>query len=146
MTHIETASDDKMLVERLLTAAAYPHPVAEPIRLVETHISRVFLTGQFAYKLKKSVRLSFLDYSTLEQRLACCNEELRLNRRYAPDIYVAVSPVAGPVATARMDGTGSAVEYAVKMRQFDQDDELDALVEAASRDAEPATAGHGVKP
>jgi len=129
MTHIETASDDKMLVERLLTAAAYPHPVAEPIRLVETHISRVFLTGQFAYKLKKSVRLSFLDYSTLEQRRACCNEELRLNRRHAPGLYLGVSPVAGPAAAAQVDGSGAAVEYAVKMRQFDRTEELDVLVD-----------------
>ncbi len=136
MTRTETASDDDVLVERLLTAAAYPHAAAEPIRLVETHISWVFLTGEFAYKVKKPVRLTFLDYSTLEQRHACCNEELRLNRRYAPDIYVAVSPVAGPVATARVDGTGTAVEYAVKMRQFEQDEELDSLVDAGRVDAE----------
>jgi uncharacterized protein len=134
MTHSASAEGD-VLVERLLQAAAYHHAVRGPITLVETHISRVFLTGEFAYKVKKPVRLAFLDYSTLEQRRACCNEELRLNRRYAPDIYVAVSPVAGPAAMARVDGTGSAVEYAVKMRQFDRDDELDALVEAGRVDA-----------
>jgi hypothetical protein len=128
-------ADGKVLVESLLQAAAYPHAVCEPVRLVETHISRVFLTGTFAYKIKKSVRLAFLDYSTLERRRECCNEELRLNRRYAPDLYVAVSPVAGPAASARVEGTGAAVEYAVKMRQFDQAGELDALLDADRVDA-----------
>jgi len=139
MTHSATADGD-VLVERLLQAAAYHHAVREPIRMVETHISRVFLTGEFAYKVKKPVRLAFLDYSTLEQRRACCNEELRLNRRYAPDMYVAVSPVAGPVARARVDGAGTAVEYAVKMHQFDQDEELDALVEAGRVEADSLAA------
>jgi aminoglycoside phosphotransferase family enzyme/predicted kinase len=108
--------------------------------MVETHISRVFLTGEFAYKVKKPIRLAFLDYSTLEKRRACCDEEFRLNRRYAPGIYVAVSPVAGPVAAARVDGAGPAVEYAVKMRQFDQQEELDALVKAGRVDADALAA------
>ena len=140
MTHNEIASDDEVLVKRLLDAAAYPHAVTEPVRLVETHVSRVFLTGTFAYKLKKPVRLAFLDYSTLEQRRACCNEELRLNRRHAPDMYLGVSPVAGPAALARVDGSGGAVEYAVKMRQFDRAEELDALVDKGRVDAEPLAA------
>ena len=136
MTHTETASDDKVIVERLLTAAAYPHEVAEPIRLVETHISRVFLTGPFAYKLKKSVRLAFLDYSTLELRRACCIEELRLNRRHAPGLYLGVSSVAGPADAAQVDGGGAAVDYAVKMRQFDRTEELDVLVDESRVDVD----------
>jgi aminoglycoside phosphotransferase family enzyme/predicted kinase len=139
MTHSAT-DDGDILVDSLLQAAAYHHAVRGPIRMVETHISRVFLTGEFAYKVKKPIRLAFLDYSTLEQRRVCCNEELRLNRRYAPDMYVAVSPVAGPVATARMDGAGTTVEYAVKMRQFDQDEELDALVKAGRVEADALAA------
>lgn len=139
MTHTATADDD-ILVKSLLQADAYPHAVRLPVRLVETHISRIFLTGEFAYKVKKPLRLAFLDYSSLERRRSCCNEELRLNRRYAPDIYVAVSPVAGPAATARVDGTGTAVEYAVKMRQFDRDEELDALVDAGRVDTQALAA------
>ena len=128
-------ADGAILIERLLSAAAYPHAVATPVRLVETHISRVLLTGEFAYKLKKPVRLAFLDYSTLERRRRFCEEELRLNRRYAPDLYLGVSAIAGPETAPRVDGTGDAVEYAVKMRQFDPSDELDALVDAGRVDA-----------
>ena len=67
------------LADRLLAPEAYPHAVVTPIRVVETHISRVLLTGAYAYKIKKPVRLSFLDYSTLAKRRACCDEEVRLN-------------------------------------------------------------------
>jgi aminoglycoside phosphotransferase family enzyme/predicted kinase len=116
--------------ENLLAPEAYPHPVATPVRLAETHISRVFLTGEFAYKFKKPVRLAFLDYSTLERRRTFCEDEVRLNRRYAPDLYLGVSAIAGPLASPRVDGAGAAIEYAVKMRQFDQREELDVLVDA----------------
>ena len=124
------------LVAGLLRAEAYPHPVTEPIRLAETHISWVLLTGDFAYKLKKPLRLSFLDYSTLERRHALCDEEVRLNRRHAPDLYLGVSSIGGSVAAPRVDGGGPALEYAVRMRQFAARDELVALL-----DADVVTAG-----
>ena len=73
--------------------AAYPHATDLPIRCLETHISRVFLTGPYAYKVKKPVKLSFVDYSTAARRAAYCHEELRLNRRYAPGLYVDVVPI-----------------------------------------------------
>ncbi len=117
-------------IEKLLAPEAYPHAVATPVRLAETHISRVFLTGNFAYKLKKPVRLAFLDYSTLERRRTFCQDEVRLNRRYAPDLYLGVSAIAGPATSPRVDGAGDPIEYAVKMRQFDQREELDVLVGA----------------
>ena len=120
------------LVAGLLRAEAYPHPVSEPIRLVETHISWVLLTGQFAYKVKKPLRLSFLDYSTLERRHALCEEEVRLNRRHAPDLYLGVSPIGGSVSTPRVDGSGPALEYAVRMRQFAARDELVALLDSGA--------------
>ncbi|UZR28350.1 bifunctional aminoglycoside phosphotransferase/ATP-binding protein [Methylococcus mesophilus] len=101
----------------LMTAEAYPHPVSD-IRLIETHISWVFLTGTYAYKVKKPVDFGFLDFSTLELRLRFCEEELRLNRRLAPEIYLAVCPIAGSPQTPRIEGEGSPFEYAVKMRQF----------------------------
>ena len=118
------------LIAGLLRPAAYPHPVHEPIRVAETHISWVLLTGEFAYKVKKPIRLSFLDYSTLERRRALCEEELRLNRRLAPDLYLGVSTICGPAAAPRVDGGGAPVEYAVRMRQFAPQDELAALLEA----------------
>jgi aminoglycoside phosphotransferase family enzyme/predicted kinase len=120
---------DSALVAGLLRAAAYPHPVSEPIRLAETHISWVLLTGEFAYKLKKPLRLSFLDYSTLERRQALCEEEVRLNCRHAPELYLGVSTINGSVATPRVDGTGAVLEYAVRMRQFAARDELVALLD-----------------
>jgi len=106
------------LVQALRDPACYPHPVSA-VQLMETHISFVLLTGEYAYKLKKPVDLGFLDFSTLEKRRHACEEELRLNRRTAPQLYVAVVPVAGSRERPRLEGPGAALEYAVKMRQFD---------------------------
>ena len=75
------------LIRALHDAARYPHS-CEPIRLIETHISWVLLTGAYAYKVKKPLDLGFLDFSTLERRHVCCEEEIRLNRRLAPQIYL----------------------------------------------------------
>ncbi|CAI8834921.1 AAA family ATPase [Methylococcus capsulatus] len=101
-----------------LTAAdAYPHPVSG-IRLIETHISWVFLTGTYAYKIKKPVDFGFVDFSTLARRRQCCEEEIRLNRRLAPELYLGVCPITGSPQTPRIDGEGPPFEYAVKMRQF----------------------------
>jgi hypothetical protein len=123
------------LADRLLAPEAYPHAVVTPIRVVETHISRVMLTGAYAYKIKKPVRLSFLDYSTLAKRRACCDEEVRLNRRYAPDLYLGVSTVGGPATAPRIDDGGEPIEYAVRMRQFNRHDELGALLATRGVDA-----------
>jgi len=123
------------LADRLRAPEAYPHAVVTPIRVVETHISRVLLTGAYAYKIKKPVRLSFLDYSTLAKRRTCCDEEVRLNRRYAPGLYLGVSTVGGPATAPRVDGGGDPIEYAVRMRQFNRDDELGALLATRGVDA-----------
>ncbi|NOT12767.1 MAG: AAA family ATPase [Methylococcaceae bacterium] len=88
------------------------------IRLVETHISWVLLTGQYAYKIKKPVRFGFLDFSSLEKRHFYCTEEIRLNRRLAPNIYLDVVPITGTPAHPAVGGNGTAIEYAVKMTQF----------------------------
>jgi hypothetical protein len=113
----------------------YPHPV-ERVTLLETHISWVLLTGRYAYKLKKPVSLGFLDFSTLEARKAACEEELRLNRRTAPDLYLEVVPVTGTEAEPRLGGKGRAIDYAVKMREFPQDVLLDRV--AARGELTPA--------
>ncbi len=86
--------------------------------LVETHISWVLLTGQFAYKIKKPVNFGFLDFSTVEKRRHCCLEELRLNKRFAPDLYLEVVPITGTVKHPQFYGDGLAIDYAVKMLQF----------------------------
>ncbi len=115
----------------LFDPACYPHPV-ERVELIETHISWVFLAGEYAYKVKKPVRLPFLDFSTLEARRSCCEEELRLNRRTAPELYLRVLPIAGTPAHPRIGAKGKALEYALQMRRFDQD----ALAERIARRGE----------
>src|SRR5262245_29105915 len=109
----------RVLIRALLDPACYPHPV-QRVRHVETHISDVFLTGAYAYKLKKPLDLGFLDFATLEKRRWYCEEELRLNRRLAPDLYLEVVPLTGQPAAPRIGGERAPFEYAVKMRQFDQ--------------------------
>ncbi|HSJ96009.1 MAG TPA: aminoglycoside phosphotransferase, partial [Myxococcota bacterium] len=108
------------LFEALRDPACYPHPVSE-VQVLETHISQVLLAGEFAYKIKKPVRLPFLDFSTLEARRRFCREELRLNRRTAPQLYLDVVAIGGTPAAPRVGGGGPALEYAVKMRRFPQE-------------------------
>jgi aminoglycoside phosphotransferase family enzyme/predicted kinase len=96
---------------------------------IETHISYVLLTGECAYKIKKAVRFEFLDFSTLALRHFFCTEELRLNRRLAPSIYLDVVPITGTIDTPVIGGDGPAIEWAVKMRQFDQAGLLSRVIE-----------------
>lgn len=98
----------------------YPHPVATPIALVQTHVSYVLLTGDYAYKVKKPVNFGFLDYSTLEKRHHFCQEELRLNQRGAADLYLDVLPITHAGAAYQLSGQGEVVEYTLRMRQFPQ--------------------------
>jgi aminoglycoside phosphotransferase family enzyme/predicted kinase len=99
--------------------SAYPHAVASVERL-ETHISWVFLAGEYAYKVKKPVALGFLDFSTLESRRFFCEEELRINRRFAPELYLDVVAIRGSAEAPHVDGAGDVIEYAVRMRRFPQ--------------------------
>lgn len=122
------------IVAALHGPACYPHSV-ESIRHVETHISHVLLTGPFAYKIKKPLDLGFLDFSTLDKRRFCCEEEVRLNRRLAPDVYLEIVTINGDPDSPCINGGGPVLEYAVKMRQFDTDaglDQLDARGELAA--------------
>ena len=113
------------LVTGLRSPLCYPHPV-QRVTLLETHISWVLLAGDYAYKVKKPVKLGFLDFSTLALRRRFCEEELRLNRRTAPDLYEDVVPITGSAASPRVGGEGNVIEYAVRMRRFPQVDRLDA--------------------
>lgn len=94
--------------------------VAAPVELIETHISCVFLAGERAYKLKKPVDLGFVDFSTLERRKRFCEEELRLNRRLAPDLYLRVVPISGSEDHPALDGAGEPIDYVVEMQRFSQ--------------------------
>ncbi len=115
--------EDAALTAALAKPDAYPHPV-DGVRVIETHISRVFLAGDFAYKVRKPVRFDFVDFSTAQARSEDCQTELRLNRPLAPGLYLDVVPiVAGDTAgSVKVEGTGITVEYAVKMRRFAQQD------------------------
>ena len=118
------------LIAGLLDPDAYPH-AADAVRLIETHISWVLIAGDFAYKLKKPLNLGFLDFSTLEKRRFFCEEEVRLNRRLAPEIYLDVVAVTGSAAAPKVGGDGPALEWAVRMRAFPAEATLDRAPEIA---------------
>lgn len=127
--HQERQTDDSIqsslvlaLVENLRSQAA-----AKSVRMVETHISWVLLAGHYAYKIKKSVDLGFLDFSGLEARHYYCEEEIRLNRRLAPRIYLDVIAIGGSAENPVL-GAQPALEYAVRMRRFAASKQLDRLV------------------
>ncbi|NOX91992.1 MAG: AAA family ATPase, partial [Gammaproteobacteria bacterium] len=127
MSVIATVDKPQPLISALQQAEAYSHTV-EAITLFETHISWVLLTGEYVYKIKKPVNFGFLDFSTLEKRRFYCEEELRVNRRLAPQLYLSVVPICGTPDTPQMNGTGTVFEYAVKMRQFDPQKTFDELL------------------
>lgn len=120
---------DSGLIESLLNPEAYPHPTRS-IEMIETHISWVLLTGPFAYKIKKPVKLGFLDFRNLDARLFYCREELRLNQPWAPEIYIDVVPITLSDDQLLVNGDGPAVEYAVRMHQFSQNQRLDLQLDA----------------
>ncbi|NRB39049.1 MAG: AAA family ATPase [Pseudomonadales bacterium] len=112
------------LISSLQCNEAYPHPTSD-VSVIETHISWVLLTGSFAYKLKKHLDYGFLDYTSLEKRKHCCEEELRLNSRYSQGLYLSVVPITGSIDAPYIDGSGEIIDYAVKMTEFTQDQLLD---------------------
>lgn len=106
------------------------HGGAGPVERVDTHISHVFLAGERAVKLKRAVKLSYIDYSTVEKRRAACEEELRVNRRTAPELYRAVQPlVRRPDGALAIGGAGETLDWLVVMRRFDQGLLFDRMAE-----------------
>ena len=129
----DTAMNDNTRLNSLVKAirdhAEFEHYI-EKFDIIETHISCVLLTGPYAYKFKKSVNFGFLDFSTLEKRRFYCHEELRLNRRLAPELYLEVVPITGSEEYPEIGGTGPALEYAVKMVQFPKGVELEQMLKS----------------
>src|SRR5207245_5999360 len=115
------------LIQALTNRALYTHPTTE-ITVLQTHSSWVVLTGPYAYKIKKPVNLGFVDFSTLAQRHFFCQEELRLNRRLAPQLYLEVVALYGTPEQPHFHGRGAPIEYAVKMAQFAQESLLSHLI------------------
>src|SRR5262249_9548690 len=122
--------DLAQLIAALSAPSAYPSPV-ESVEVRQTHISIVFLAGSVAYKIKKPVDLGFVNYSTLERRRHFCEEEVRLNRRLAPNVYLDVVGVTRDNGSFRMEGTGEVIEWAVKMQRLPDSATLRAHVARA---------------
>ncbi|MCP5180515.1 MAG: AAA family ATPase [Pseudomonadales bacterium] len=128
--------DRPVWLTQLLRPQAYPHACRD-VRLVETHISWLLLTGDYVYKLRRPVNFGFVDFSTAERRQRDCYEEVRLNRHFTPELYVGVVPVVRDAAgSIRVDVSGSpqgggdleVVEWAVRMHQFDPVHLVDTLL------------------
>jgi aminoglycoside phosphotransferase family enzyme len=117
----------KQVVEALMKPEAYDEE-PERIELVQTHISFVFLTRNFVYKVKKAVNLGFLDFTTLEKRRFFCEKELELNKRLCGDMYLEVVPI-NQSKSIRIKGKGETVEYAVKMKRMPQEMMMSKLLE-----------------
>lgn len=119
-------ASQQTLVAALLDRYRFPH-AAQSVRLLETHISWVLLAGRYAYKIKKALDLGFLDFTSLGARQFYCSEEIRLNRRLAPGIYLDVIPIGGKPDTPEF-GAQPAIEYAVRMRRFATAKQMDHLL------------------
>lgn len=118
--------DEKQL-KSLLQPGAYPDPVKE-VQLIQTHVSWIFLAGEFAFKVKKPVDFGFLNFSTLDRRMFYCQEEVRLNRRLCPEIYLGVIPLRKAGGGLSFTGDGTVVDYAVKMVRLPAERMADRLL------------------
>ena len=124
--------DQKQVIQAMLTPEAYPENPGK-IELIQTHISLVFLTENYVYKVKKAVNFGFLDFSTLDKRHLFCEKELELNRRLCPEIYLEVVPI-NKSDTIRIIGSGETVEYALKMKRLPQERIMTLLIKEGKVD------------
>lgn len=136
--HMSASQRQRVLVEALLDPARYPHP-CDVVEHRETHISHVLLAGEFAYKIKKPLDLGFLDFTRLADRAHYCAEEVRLNARLAPSVYLDAIPITGTPEAPALGGTGEAIEHAVRMRRFDEAGLLDRALDEGRVDRALAT-------
>lgn len=114
-----------------LKASAYPHP-AGGVKLIQTHISWVFLAGDYAYKFKKPLNLGFLDFSTLERRKFFCEQEFEMNQRFSPEVYLEVLPLYRKGDATSFDASGTIIDYCLKMRRFPQSSLLDRQLKSGT--------------
>lgn len=140
--------EDQSPVFRFLADPA-THGLAEPVRRIDTHGAAVFLAGPYAYKVKRAVAFPFMDFSTLERRKAACAREVTLNGANAPGLYLDVVPITRGPSGLALGGTGAPVDYAVRMRRFDEDATLDKVAQEGlsadlcARLAATVAAAHG---
>ena len=124
------------LIEQMLQTSFYPHPITKKIELIQTHASYIFLTGEYAYKVKKEVNFGFLDYSTLAKRKCFIDAELRLNRQIAPELYLEVIPIGKRDENFILNSLENIREYTLKMRQFPQENLFSNLLKAEALDSD----------
>jgi len=117
----------RIIIEALKSPDAYNEKV-NYVRLLQTHISYIFLTGHYAYKIKKPVNFGFLDFTTLEKRKFYCEEELRLNRRLCGEMYIDVLPITISKGSVKINGSGRTIEYTVKMKELPQETLMSELL------------------
>ena len=118
---------DKTKVKHILDHCLVPDS-CDNAKFIETHISWVLLTDNYAFKIKRPVKYSFLDFSTLEKREHFCHEELRLNRRIEPDMYLNVLPVTEKLRIEDKDTSDKIIDFAVQMKRMDNSKEMDRLL------------------
>jgi uncharacterized protein len=116
------------VAQALLDPRIYPDETKK-VEMMQTQMSFIFLTGDYVYKIKKPVNLGYLDYSTLEKRLFFCRQEVELNRRLSPDVYLGVIPLTRSLGLISLSGQGEIVDYAVKMRYLPQERMMNVLLE-----------------
>ncbi len=126
------------VAEALLQPQAYPHKTGK-IKLVQTQMSFVFLTGELVYKVKKAVNLGYLDYTTLEKRHFFCHQELKLNRRLCPNAYLDIVVINNDKGKIQINGKGEPIEYATKMSQLPQKRMMDVLLRSGQLNQEMIT-------
>ena len=118
---------DQRLLKSLLMPDAYPEPT-KSVRLLQTHVSFLFITDNYVYKIKKPVDLGFLNFTSIDRRRFYCNEEVRLNRRLCPEIYLGVVEVLESASGATFRGEGKVIDYAVKMKRLPEERMLDRML------------------
>jgi len=128
--------ETQKIVEACLEPAAYDEKVTGGIKLIQTHISWIFLTGKYAYKIKKPVNFGFLDFTTLAKRKKYSELELSLNKRLCPEIYLDVLPIRQEDNNIKINGGGKTIEYALKMKQLPQARLMNKLLELGEIDKE----------
>jgi aminoglycoside phosphotransferase family enzyme len=128
-------SVQNQVVKALMTPVAYDDDTGK-IELIQTHISYVFVTRKFVYKVKKAVNLGFLDFTTLEKRRFYCEKEVELNRRLCRDMYLEVVPINKSNSVIKVKGEGEIVEYAVKMKRMPEDKMMNRLLDKKQVDKE----------
>jgi len=118
----------KELIRKLKKTVSFKKNI-DAVKVLQTHISYVILTGEYAFKIKKPLDLGFLNFSTLEQRKYYCEQELKLNKRLCPKIYEKVVTLTEKEGEIEIDGTGKVVDYAVKMKEFPQSNIMSSLLD-----------------